>query len=252
MDKFCTMEIAPWGGGRIKEIVGYKNTNELDDIIKTNCVFFKRERDNEEIPSEIYVDFNKDKLYNKYKKDKVYEEISAPNAGVLRMRLRQICGGSLGEDIKLDIEKLQWLKEFLESIDTRVVIFYNFNSEGDSILKIANSLNKPVSIYNGTTKDISNFEKYDNSIIIVNYASGGTGINWLSKAYIGIFYTPPESYLLFEQSRKRLDRIGQTHKPLFYKLRTKYSVENAIYSSIERGEDFDERKFNEYLQSFED
>ena len=109
-----------------------------------------------------------------------------------------------------------------------------------------------MSIYNGTTKDTYNFENEDDAVILVNYNSGGTGINWLSTAYVGVFYTPPESYLVFEQARKRLDRIGQTKKPLFYKLRTRKTVEVAIYNTIEKKEEFDDRKFNEYLQSFKD
>lgn len=248
MDRYCITDLAPWGGGRIKEIVGYKNTEELDKIIKDNCIFFKRDINEKDIPSEIYIDFNKKMLYNKYKKDKIYKDITAPNSGVLRLRLRQICSGFIGEEI-INCEKEQWVKDFLESVNTRVVIFYNFEEERKILTKL---ISKPLSVYCGTIKDIKNFEENEDSVILVNYASGGTGINWLSKAYIAVFYSPPESYLMFEQSRKRLDRIGQTHKPLFYKLRTLKTVEKVIYETIEKGEDFDDRKFNEYLQSFKD
>lgn len=252
MNKYCITAIAPYGGGHIKEIVGYKNESELDSIINSNCVFFKREKDNDEIPTEIYVDFDKIKLYNKYVKDKIYEDITAPNSGVLRLRLRQICGGCLGKDLDVGSDKEQWIREFLESINTKVVIFYNFDEECNILSNIVKSINKPLSIYNGTTKDTYNFENKDDAVILVNYNSGGTGINWLSTAYVGVFYTPPESYLVFEQARKRLDRIGQTKKPLFYKLRTRKTVEVAIYDTIEKKEEFDDKKFNEYLQSFKD
>lgn len=247
MNTYCITDIAPWGGGRIKEIVGYKNTGNLDRIIKNNCIFFKRDVNEKDIPSEIFIDFNKNVLYNKYKKDKIYKDITAPNSGVLRMRLRQICSGFIGEE-KIGCEKELWVKEFLESINTRVVIFYNFEEERKILTEL---INKPLSIYCGTVKDIKNFQENEDSVILVNYASGGTGINWLSKAYVAIFYSPPESYLMFEQSRKRLDRIGQDHKPLFYKLRTLKTVEKVIYETIEKGEDFDDRKFNDYMKGEE-
>ena len=248
MNRYCIVDIAPWGGGKVKEIVGYKNTKELDSIIRDNCIFFKRDVNEKDIPSEIFIDFNKNMLYNKYIKDKVYKDVTAPNSAVLRMRLRQICSGFIGEET-IKCEKEQWVKEFLDSINTRVVIFYNFDEERKILTKL---INKPLSVYCGTIKDIKNFEENENGVILVNYASGGTGINWLSKACVAIFYSPPESYLMFEQSRKRLDRIGQDHKPLFYKLRTLKTVEKVIYETIEKGEDFDDRKFNEYLQSFKD
>ena len=248
MNEFCVMETQTFGGGpSFKVITGYQNTKKLDKMIHDNSVFFKRTRDVEELPTQQYIRFERNKFYNKFKKDRVYEDVICPNGGVLRLRLRQICGGSINQH-RFTSEKEHWIKEFIENTYDKIVIFYNFDEEAKILQEIVEKSGRPLSIYNGKTKDIDNFQDKDDAVILVNYKSGGTGINWLKSAYIGVFYSPPESYLEFEQARKRLDRIGQERVPMFYCLVTNKTVEEAIYNSIEKKEDFDDRKFNEYLE----
>lgn len=248
-DQFCIMEMVRYGGNIcFLDIVGYKNTDTLDNIINQNAIFFKRTRKIDEIPEQKYINFTRHEFYPKFLKDRVYKNIACTNMGVLRLRSRQLCGGSINEH-RFETDKTTWVKEFIENTFTRIVIFYNFDEECEILKEIILKLNRPLSIYNGTIKDITNFEKYNDTILLVNYKSGGTGINWLKIAYICVFWSPPESYLEFEQARKRIDRIGQDNKPMFYCLRTLKTVEQAIYESIERKEDFDNQKFMKYLES---
>lgn len=247
-EKFCIEELVRFGGGHsFLKIVDYKNTEILDEILSLCCVFFKRDRSIEELPTQKYINFNVNKIYNTFKKNRVLGDVIAQTMGVLRLRLRQICGGRLST-IRTPSEKEAWTKDFIENTDDRVVIFYNFNGECDILTEIINKMNRPLSIYSGQTKDVDEFNTKDNSVILVNYKSGGTGINWLSKAHKCIFYSPPESYLEFEQARKRLDRIGQSEIPMFYCLRTKGTIEEVIYQSIEKKEDFDNEKFIKYME----
>lgn len=249
--EFCIMETVRYGSAiSFVDIVGYKNTQKLDKIINDNAIFFKRDRSIEELPEQKYINFQPNTFYKKFMKDRVYEDVVCPNKGVLRMRLRQLCGGSLNEH-RFKSKKEDWIKEFIENTYTRIVIFHNFDEEWHILEEIAKKLKRPVSIYNGKVKDIDNFKNCDDAILIVNYGSGGTGINWLKTAHVGVFYSPPESYLNFEQARKRLDRIGQEHRPMLYCLRTLKSVEEKIYESIEKKEDFDDKKFRDYLESEE-
>lgn len=243
--KFCIEELVRFGGGRsFLQIVDYKNTEVLDKIISLCSIFFKRDRTIAEIPTQKYINFTPNRFYNKYKKDRVYEDVIAQTMGVLRLRLRQLCGGALNQ-YRFHSEKEDWVKDYVDTHDERLVIFYNFNEECNVLKDIIK--NRPLSVYSGQEKDVDNFNKCDNGIILVNYKSGGTGINWLCKASQCIFYSPPESYLEFEQARKRLDRIGQTKVPMFYLLRTKGTVEEVIYESIEKKENFDNDKFIKYM-----
>ena len=247
-DPFCEMGIVRYGANiSFIDVVGYKNTDLLDKIINEVSVFYKRNREDKDIPDQKYINFTKHKVYDKFVKDRVYDDVGCVNLAVLRLRLRQLCGGSIEKHI-LPSKKEDWIKDFIENTPTKIVIFYNFNNECDIISNIVKELKRPLSIYNGTTKDIVNFEEKDDAVILVNYKSGGTGINWLKTAYMCVFYSPPESYLEFEQARKRLDRIGQKNKPMFYCLQTKGTVEEAIYKTIEKKEEFDNSKFVEYLK----
>lgn len=249
-NRFCVMDTVRYGSGiSFLDIVGYKNTEDLDKIIDENAVFFKRERAEDEVPIQKYVYFEKPKIYNKFLKDRVYKDVGCVNMGVLRLRARQLCSGFIKNHI-IGSDKDAWISEFINETNenNRIVIFYSFDEERDKLIEICQHSGRPYSVYSGKIKEVDNFNNEENSVIIVNYASGGTGINWLSKAHVGIFYSPPESYLDFEQARKRLDRLGQKNRAMFYCLRTRDSVEDIIYKNIENKEDFDDEKFKKYLE----
>jgi len=99
--------------------------------------------------------------------------------------------------------KLETIKDLIESTNDRLIIFYNFNEERKQILQL---INKHVSIISGDIKDLNCYEKYDNSITLVQYQAGATGVN-LQKANKVIYYSLPLSSELFEQSKKRIHRI---------------------------------------------
>lgn len=106
--------------------------------------------------------------------------------------------------------KLQALKDILESTSDRLIVFYNFKEEKK---QIANLTDKPLSVISGESKDLTNYEKYNNSVTLVQYQAGATGVN-LQKANKIIYYSLPRSSELFEQSKKRIHRI-RTKKYLY-------------------------------------
>lgn len=247
-NKFCVEQLVRYGAGiAFKSIVAYQNTDELDKIINDNAVFFKRQREINEIPIQKYINFNRSKVYLPLLKTRVFEDIACVNGGVLRLRARQLCGGAINQ-YRVDSEKIAWITEFIENTEGKIVIFHNFTEECNLLSEIVNKLKRPLSVYTGQKKDIDNFNNKDNAVLLVNYQSGGVGINWIRIANIGVFWTPPESYMAFEQARKRIDRLGQTSRPMFYCLRTLKTVEEDIYKSIENKEDYDQRKFDTYLE----
>ena len=222
-------------------------TKQLDKIINDNCVFFKRDISNDMIPTDIYVNIEKHKSYDRFRKDKVFEDVIGDSMSAHRMGLKQLCSGFI-KDIHVHHNKMDWLKDFLDNYDERVVIFYNFNMELEDIKYICNCLKRPYSVYNGSQKDLTNFEKYDNAVAICNYGSASLGLNNLVLSNVSIMYSPTDDYINFTQSRKRIDRLGQTKKPLFYYLQTKNSIEVAIYKALQVGQNFDDKMFDKYLQ----
>lgn len=246
-DKYCRFEDKFFNGFRIKSLIGYKNTDELDELIHKNCIFYERKVDDDMIPTDIVQYFEKPSAYDIFKKVRIYEDIVADTEGKLQYCLRTICSGNL-EDYEVDSQKIKWLDDFLDCTNDRVVIFYNFDVERDRIINLLNKKKIPYSEYNGREKSFDVFRDNDKSVIVCQYKSASTGINDLVISHICVYFSLTREYIDFVQSKKRLDRIGQTVKPLFYYLICKNTVEVAIYKTLLEGKDFDDKMFEKYLE----
>ena len=107
-------------------------------------------------------------------------------------------------------------------------------------------MGRPYSVYNGEEKDFTNFKKYDNGVCLCNYQSGSVGINDLVISNIFIAYSPSDNYINWEQAKKRIDRNGQEHTPIYYFLCS--GLEDRIYHSLSVGKNFDDRVFIEEME----
>jgi SNF2 family DNA or RNA helicase len=247
---FCVFDINSAGGHYFQKLLGYKNTELLDRLLNEKCVFFKRDPANADIPTDIDASVEIDnKVYKNLIKDRVInfqnEEIVADTPLILRLRLRQLCSA-----VFKNKGKYCWLKDFFESlVNERLVIFYNFNMECDSIEELCKELKRPYSIFNAKSHDLSAFKAHENGVAICNYKSASTGLNDLAKAHVCLFFSPTESYIEFAQAKKRIDRIGQTAKPLYYYLCAKNTVEEKIYETLRNKKDFDDETFKNYIES---
>lgn len=246
-DQYCIYEDRFYNGFTIKTLVGYRYEKDLEKIIRNNCIFYERKPDDALIPEDIIEWFDKPKIYDTFRKVRVYKDYAADNLGKLQFALRTICSGNI-QGYEIDNQKIQWLSDFLECVDDRVVIFYNFDVERDRIITMLEKKKIPYDEYNGRKKSFDTFKENERSVILCQYKSASTGINDLVIANICVFYSPTNEYINFVQSKKRLDRIGQTKKPLFYYLICKNTVEEATWDSLQEGKDFDEIMFKKYLE----
>ena len=243
-------------GPMFEEIVGYKNTDELDEMIHSHSVYYDRELSDAEIPTEMVVDIPSYPKYRKISKDKVYEFEDGSleiydTLGAGMMLQRQLASGYIAKNGNLEVldnTKINWTRDFLEGYDGRVVIFYNYNAELIQLKRLMVKLKRPYSEYNGSNKNLSSFEMYDNAVVLANYGSASTGINDLVIASTMIMYSLTTSYIDFEQAKKRIDRLGQTKKPMFYYLVMKGTIDSSILRNLQDGKDFDERMFEEHGQ----
>ena len=124
------------------------------------------------------------------------------------------------------------------------MIFYNFTQELDEIKDICKKLDKPVSIVNGKTKNLKNYESKDNSVTILQYQAGSMGLNLQLSNKI-IYFSPPLSSELFEQSKKRTHRMGQKRTCMYYYLITEQTIEEKIYEVLIQRRDFTNKLFEE-------
>lgn len=217
----------------------YKNVDELKSTMyDLGCVFMKTD-EVIELPQQRFIDvpIKRSKYYKTFVKDGYvdcgeYEYISSsPTTDMIYQR--QLCNST---------EKLDMVKTLLESTDNRVIIFYNFNCELELLQQLVSKLKRPLSFVNGSEKNLNCYNNNSDSITLVQYQSGSSGVN-LQKANTMIYYSPPIKSDFFEQSKKRIHRIGQDHKCIYYKLVTINSIEQKIYNTLDQKKDYTEELF---------
>jgi superfamily II DNA helicase RecQ len=146
---------------------------------------------------------------------------------------------------QLNNNKIEWVKTFLETFSDRVVIFYQYTHQMDQLYNEIKKMKRNVARYNADFKEKDIFMENKDCVILVQYKSGGTGIDWLKNSYVGIFYSLPDSYIEYYQAKGRIDRNGQTKKPLFYVLTStgSNSVDKLNYEALKNKQDFNDEYF---------
>lgn len=155
-----------------------------------------------------------------------------------RMYARQLCG-------QYSKSKLEAFQSLVESTDDRLIVFYNFNEELFKMKEIVESLEKPISIVNGSIRNLESYENQSDSVTFVQYQAGAKGLN-LQKANKIVYFTLPQSSEDYEQSKKRIHRIGQNNKCFYYLLMVKNSVEEDILETLRNRKDYDDELFKKY------
>ena len=138
--------------------------------------------------------------------------------------------------------KLKAFTDLVESTEDRLIVFYNFTKEAELMAEIAAQLNREISIVNGSSKVLTAYEQCDDSITFIQYQAGAMGLN-LQKANKIIYFTLPLSSELYEQSKKRIHRIGQEKPCFYYQLICKGSIEEKILKTLEMRKDYTEKLF---------
>ena len=228
-------------GFPITIVDGYKNVDRLKSKMREyGCVFMKTE-DVIDLPEQVHqtIKVNTTKEYRKFRKDCIVlvygVELVGDTTLTKMLYERQLCG-------VYNKDKLNAFRELLESTEDRLIVFYNFIAEVDGMKRIASDCDRPVSIVCGHDKDLRNYDKCDDSITFIQYQAGAMGLN-LQKANKIVYFTPPLSSELFEQSKKRIHRVGQERSCFYYYLTCKGSIEERIYKTLEMRKDYTEALF---------
>lgn len=227
---------------RVKTMIidGYKNVNRLKRKMREyGCQFLKTD-EVIDLPSQTFIEIKSDpsKELKKFVKTSVVEiegtRLEGDNTFNKLLYQRLLCGAYSND-------KLQAYRDLLDSTDDRLIVFYNFNAELEKLLSVTD---RPVSIINGSKRDLFSYDNYSNSVTFIQYQAGAMGLN-LQKANKIIYYTPPLSSELYEQSKKRTHRIGQELSCYYYNLVINRSVEEKIYKVLAQRMDYTDRLFEE-------
>ena len=222
----------------------YKNVDRLKSKLREHGAVFMKTEECFDLPEQTFIKqfVPASKEYWKFMKDCIItiddKELVGDTTLTKRLYARQLCG-------QYSEYKLQAFRELVESTQDRLIVFYNFTAEYLAMVQIAEELGIPQSIVNGQQKQLLNYEQYDNSITFIQYQAGAMGLN-LQKANKIIYFTLTDKSELFEQSKKRIHRIGQEQPCFYYILMCKGSVEEVILQTLEMRKDFTDELFNEY------
>ena len=240
----------------IPKIVGYKINNverELKPILNATCRYYAPKYGDYE-PQMIDIKIPKTKNYNKLLKDRVYEEIIFDNVSAMRIGKKSLIGGKItgtneyGDRFNYDDndEKASWLEEFLSNTDDIVSVLYCYNVEKDKIIEVCERLKKKYIIINGDVVDKPKELKKEFDVVIGQYQAFSESLDGLQyKCNLMVFYSMPDSSLLYKQSLGRIDRIGQTKVPTYYHLIMEGTIDETIYDMLKNKVEFSEKELNE-------
>ena len=232
-------------GYRIPVVKGYKNVPRLKEKMREyGCIFMKTE-ECFDLPQQqdMLIKVNTSSDYTKFMKHRYLQmsngvELVGDTTLTARLYARQLCG-------QYSKDKLSAVADLIDSTEDRLIIFYNFTAEMEMLRKLCGD--RPVSIVNGSTKDLRAYEEHSDSITLIQYQAGAHGLN-LQKARRIIYYTLPESSELFEQSRKRIHRIGQDQTCFYYIPVCKGSIEEKILQALKMRRDYTDALFKQDFQ----
>lgn len=234
--QYVDMEISPEGYPIIR---GYKNVERLKRKMRDfGCIFLKSE-EVLDLPKQNFITVNvpESKEYKRFKKSGIVEvngNLIVGDTTLTKLLYgRMLCG-------QYNTDKLKAFQDLVDSTDDRMIVFYNFTEELNALKSLVGD--RPTSIINGQTKDLTAYENADNSITFVQYQAGAMGLN-LQKANKVIYFTPTLSSELFEQSKKRIHRIGQEQPCFYYQLVC--GIENRIYDTLAMRKDYTDKLFEE-------
>lgn len=241
-DNYINYELVQYAGPFspfVPKIKGYKNVDELKKMLKFYGADFLKSDEVFDLPEQ---NFNIVKVpvsneYKKFKKEKYInideKEFIGDTPLKTMLYARMMCA-------TYNKYKLDAFVDLIESTDDRLIVFYNFTDELEVLKKAIEK--RPFSVVNGSERDLSNYENVDNSITFIQYQAGAMGLN-LQKANKIIYYSLPLSSELYEQSKKRIHRIGQNRPCFYYLLLVENSIEERIKTTLDKRNDYTQELF---------
>lgn len=222
----------------------YKNVDRLKSKMREYGAFFLKTEECFDLPEQNFITVNVPvtKLYKIFRKKKIVttndgKELIGDTLFSERLYSRQLCG-------QYNPYKIQAFMDLLNSTRERLIVFYNYNAERDILTGLIRETERPLSFVNGETKDLTAYEQESDSVTLIQYQAGAMGLN-LQKANKIIYFTLTDKSELFEQSKKRIHRIGQNRPCFYYLLICKDSIEEKNLKTLEMRRDFTDELFKE-------
>lgn len=224
----------------------YKNVERLKKKMREHGSIFKKTEEVIDLPEQVFTEIKvkAPKEYWKFQKDCIIYtddgiELIGDTSLTKLLYSRQLCS-------QYNKNKIQAFKDLVASTNDRLIVFYNFNEELWELKQVCEELERPTSEINGHTKDLTAYEQESDSVTLCQYQSASKGLN-LQKCNKMIYFSLTLSSEDFEQSKKRIHRIGQEQPCFYYLMICRGTVEEQIMHTLKERKDFTDELFKEEI-----
>ena len=223
----------------------YKNIDRLKLKMREYGAVFKKTDEVMDLPEQVFttIKVKPTREYFRFMKNYIIDvegdELVGDTTLTRLLYSRQLCA-------HYNENKLEAFKDLLESTRDRLIVFYTWNEELERLKNICEELERPVSQVNGHVKDLTAFRDEDNAICLCQYQSASKGLNLQEYGCNKmIYFSLPLSSEDFEQSKKRIHRIGQKKTCFYYLMICEDSVEEKILKRLKERKDYTDALFEE-------
>lgn len=180
----------------------------------------------------------------------------AESTGTFWLRARQLSigfNGNAEKSIWYDRRRLDALKDFLTENEDNYLLFYNYTPELIELFDVCNQIGYNIDVYCGEIKNLTFYEKYSmqseaerltnhKNIILANFASGSTGLNWQLYNKCIIFSVP--LYKDYAQGIKRIHRTGQKKTVFYHMFFQNNWLDKSMLKALQQQIDYSVDMFN--------
>ena len=219
------------------EIIGWRHEDELQKMWASISYAPDTDKVMSELPEQTHkvFTFKKPSKYNKTLKTRYTEDgtfLDTP--GALCAELRRQC---------FTKDKQEWVKDFVDGLESGCVFFYNFIKTGDMLEEIMRkTLPKDAKIWriDGKHHDIPTAETIGpKDMVLCQWQSGSEALN-LQFLHYWVAVELCYSYSTANQARGRIRRLGQKHPQWYGYLLTEDTIEQDILKCLKQKGEFSE------------
>lgn len=181
----------------------------------------------------ILVPYDK-KLFDKVMVDRwnIYNDKPVKAIGELCYLMRKV--------VNTDPSRIEAVKKLIKK-HPKVIIFYNFDYELETLRTLGEDLRIPIAEWNGHNhQEVPTGKSW---VYLVQYSAGAEGWNCITTDTI-IFYSQNYSYKIMIQAAGRIDRLNTPFIDLYYyHIRSNSPIDQAISRALKTKKDFNMYKF---------
>lgn len=257
-----------YGGYMGYELKGYKNEDELAELVAAHSVRVTKEEALDlppELDQTIPIRLSKKSraIYDAMAEDAIAEIKGSDGSGVAiarinlatQIRLSQMTSGFVtvddGRILHFGTEKRDALAELLSDVILdahHVVVWARFTDDIETCIEVASAIVGAENVYRLDGKvaqkkrhpRIKRWRRGKTGVIVAHPKVAGEIID-LSKANVDIFYSKDWSLLSYDQARGRLHRRGQTRSVTHYHLQATDTVDAKIAYALKHKQELSRR-----------